>query len=234
MSLCKLVQHWNGNVVILMAFSSLVALKVVTLTTFSATSDENFIKMMTFLFQWKAISKQHCYGIQKQHWPSTKAILTQHKSDTDPVQKRFRPGTIAILSRYKSDTVFSTVSQRICTGSTGTRYKSGTGIRYWYVYRNGVQDVYRKVPYRYLVPYTTIPNWYHLPSLNSTGTGTDRYRNVYWEAHKSNFVVTWCLWSNGKHELASWHEQCGQRYSVELGPFQILRSVVFLKQSDFL
>ena len=96
MSLCKLVQHWNGNV-ILMAFSSLVALKVVTLTTFSATSDENFIKMMTFLFQWKAISKQHCYGIQKQHWPSTEAILTQHKailtqykSNTDAVQKRYR------------------------------------------------------------------------------------------------------------------------------------------------
>ena len=50
-SLCKLVQHLNGNVVILMAFSSLVALKVVKVTTFSATSDENFIKMMTFLFQ---------------------------------------------------------------------------------------------------------------------------------------------------------------------------------------
>ena len=180
MSLCKLVQHWNGNVVILMAFSSLVALKVVTLTTFSATSDENFIKMMTFLFHWKAISKQHCYGIQKQHRPSTKAILTQHKSDTDPVQKRYRPGTKAILTRYKSDTGFSTVTQRVCTGSTGTRYKSGTGIRYRYVYRNGVQDVYRKVPYRYLVPYSTIPNRYHLPPLNSTGTGTDRYRNVYW------------------------------------------------------
>ena len=57
-------------------------------------------------FCFSAISKQHCYGIQKQHWPSTKAILTQHKSDTDPVQKRFRPGTIAILSRYKSDTVW--------------------------------------------------------------------------------------------------------------------------------
>ena len=181
MSLCKLVQHWNGNVVFLMAFSSLVALKVVTLTTFSATSDENFIKMMTFLFQWKAISKQHCYGIQKQHWPSTKAILTQHKSDTGPVQKQYWPGTKAI----PFDTVFSTVTQRVCTGSTGTRYKSGTGIRYRYVYRNGVQDVYRKVPYRYLVPYTTIPNRYHLPPLNSTGTGTDRYPNVYCGSHRN-------------------------------------------------
>ena len=41
--------HWN--VIILMKFSSLVALKVVKVTTFSATSDENAIKMTTFPFQ---------------------------------------------------------------------------------------------------------------------------------------------------------------------------------------
>ena len=123
--------------------------------------------------------------VQKRYWPSTKAILTQYKSDTGPVQKQYWPGTKAI----PFDTVFSTVTQRVCTGSTGTRYKSGTGIRYRYVYRNGVQDVYRKVPYRYLVPYTTIPNRYHLPPLNSTGTGTDRYRNVYWDATQG-----WARW----------------------------------------
>ena len=39
--------HWNGNVVILMKFSSLAALEVVILTTSSAASEENFIKMMT-------------------------------------------------------------------------------------------------------------------------------------------------------------------------------------------
>ena len=44
--------HWNGNVVILMKFSSLAALKVVILTTFSAASDEDFIKTTTFSFQW--------------------------------------------------------------------------------------------------------------------------------------------------------------------------------------
>ena len=44
---CK---HWNGNV-ILMKFPSLAALKVVKVTTFSAASDENFIKI-TFPFQW--------------------------------------------------------------------------------------------------------------------------------------------------------------------------------------
>ena len=45
-------QHWNRNAIILMKFSSLFALKVVEMTTFSATSDENAIKMPTFPFQW--------------------------------------------------------------------------------------------------------------------------------------------------------------------------------------
>ena len=48
----KTVEHWNGNVFILMKFSSLAALKVVKMTTSSAASDENFIKMTTFSFQW--------------------------------------------------------------------------------------------------------------------------------------------------------------------------------------
>ena len=43
--------HWNENVVILTKFSSLAALEVVILTTFSAANDENFIKMKTFPFQ---------------------------------------------------------------------------------------------------------------------------------------------------------------------------------------
>ena len=42
---------WNENVVILTKFSSLAALEVVILTTFSAASDEIFIKMKTFPFQ---------------------------------------------------------------------------------------------------------------------------------------------------------------------------------------
>ena len=45
------VPHWNENVVVLMKSSSLAALKVVKMTTFSAASDENFIKMTTFPFQ---------------------------------------------------------------------------------------------------------------------------------------------------------------------------------------
>ena len=48
--------HWNGNVFILMKFSSLAALKVVKMTTSSAASDENFIKMTTFSFQWSSIA----------------------------------------------------------------------------------------------------------------------------------------------------------------------------------
>ena len=43
--------HWNINVVILMKFSSLAALKVVILTTFNAASGENFVETTTFLFQ---------------------------------------------------------------------------------------------------------------------------------------------------------------------------------------
>ena len=121
--------------------------------------------------------KNNIDPVQKRYWPSTKAILTQYKSDTDPAQKWYWTGTKAI----PFDTVLSIVAQHVCTGSTRTRYKSGTGIRYWNVYRNGVQNVYRKVPYQYLVPYTTIPNRYHLPPLNSAGMGTDRYRNFYWD-----------------------------------------------------
>ena len=44
--------HRNGNVIILTKFSSLAALKVVKMTTSSAASDENFVKMTTFSFQW--------------------------------------------------------------------------------------------------------------------------------------------------------------------------------------
>ena len=44
--------HWNENVIILTKFSSLTALEVVILTTSSAISDENVIKMTTSPFQW--------------------------------------------------------------------------------------------------------------------------------------------------------------------------------------
>ena len=40
--------HWNKQVAILTKFSSLTVLEVVILTTSSAVSDENFIKMITF------------------------------------------------------------------------------------------------------------------------------------------------------------------------------------------
>ena len=44
-------QHQSENV-ILTTFSSLAALELLTMTTSSAISDENFIKMKTFPFQW--------------------------------------------------------------------------------------------------------------------------------------------------------------------------------------
>ena len=51
-ALCLLQQHWNENVVILTKFSSLAAPEVVKMTTSSAASDENVIKITTFPFQW--------------------------------------------------------------------------------------------------------------------------------------------------------------------------------------
>ena len=43
-------QQWNEIVVILMKFASLSALEVVKMTTPSAVSDENVVKMTTFSF----------------------------------------------------------------------------------------------------------------------------------------------------------------------------------------
>ena len=60
--------NWNENVIILMKFSSLTALEVVILTTSSAVSDENFIKMLTSPLQcicpmwnrgWVGLVKSH-------------------------------------------------------------------------------------------------------------------------------------------------------------------------------
>ena len=47
--------HWNGNIVMLMGFSSSAALEVAKMTTSSAAGDENFIKMITFPCQWVKI-----------------------------------------------------------------------------------------------------------------------------------------------------------------------------------
>ena len=54
-SLLQFQWHRNGNVIILMKFSSLAAPKVVKMTTFSAASDENFVKMTTFPFRCEVI-----------------------------------------------------------------------------------------------------------------------------------------------------------------------------------
>ena len=48
--------QWNGNVVILMTFSSMAALKIVILKTFRAAFDENIVKMATSSFQCTIIS----------------------------------------------------------------------------------------------------------------------------------------------------------------------------------
>ena len=58
--------HWNENVFILMKCSSLAALEVIKMTTSSAASDENFVKMTTFSFQgyctpvrWRQLGMWH-------------------------------------------------------------------------------------------------------------------------------------------------------------------------------
>ena len=43
--------NWNGNVIILIKFSSLATPKVVRMTTFGAAIDENFVKMTAFPIQ---------------------------------------------------------------------------------------------------------------------------------------------------------------------------------------
>ena len=44
--------HWNGNIFILIIFLSMAALEVDKLTTFRTASDQNFVKILTFSFQW--------------------------------------------------------------------------------------------------------------------------------------------------------------------------------------
>ena len=56
--------HWNGKVFILMKCSSLAALEVVKMTTSSAASDENFVKMTTFLFQCTAMCSTVCLSAE--------------------------------------------------------------------------------------------------------------------------------------------------------------------------
>ena len=43
--------NWDGNVVILLKFSSFAALEFVILTTSGAVIDKNITKLRTFLFQ---------------------------------------------------------------------------------------------------------------------------------------------------------------------------------------
>ena len=62
--------HWNENVVILTKFSSLVAVEVVILTTSSAASDESFVKMTTFSFQWYSLQRV-CGGHTATLFPHT-------------------------------------------------------------------------------------------------------------------------------------------------------------------
>ena len=70
--------HWTRNVVILKKFSSLAAPEVVILTTSGAASDENFVKTMTFCFQYIYLLfwKQFCiWRVTKAPWSVTSCIM---------------------------------------------------------------------------------------------------------------------------------------------------------------
>ena len=58
-AIAQMAVHWNGNVVILIKFSSQAELKVVKMTASSAASDENFVKITTFLFLCGAILEDY-------------------------------------------------------------------------------------------------------------------------------------------------------------------------------
>ena len=67
--------HWNENVVILTKFSSLAAPKVVILTTFGTASDEDFVKMKTFPFQWCVFNAEMLEMWESHNWSNS--ALTQ-------------------------------------------------------------------------------------------------------------------------------------------------------------
>ena len=79
-------EHWNENVIILMKFSSLAAPKVVKMTTFSAASDENFVKMMTFPFQWRFIIDHTAAELQET--PATSASRASYEKNNIVLQRK--------------------------------------------------------------------------------------------------------------------------------------------------
>ena len=80
----KLEHHWNGKVFILMKCSSLAALEVVKMTTSSAASDENFVKMTTFLFQWCWWNQMSTWTAFRSHIRDKRITRSSHLYDGVP------------------------------------------------------------------------------------------------------------------------------------------------------
>ena len=89
--------NWNKSAVILTKFSSLAALEVVILTTSSAASDEIFIKMKTFLFQWYNISQDIVTGWET----SARPLANASENLAGPVENR--PGRVEFCIGYTRD-----------------------------------------------------------------------------------------------------------------------------------
>ena len=69
--------HSKENVLILTKISSLAALEVVILTTSSAASDENFVKMKTFPFQ--------CFPVRYFHYKDDLILIMHGNSPTGKI-----------------------------------------------------------------------------------------------------------------------------------------------------
>ena len=134
--------------------------------------------------------------MQKRYWPGTKAIMTQCKSDTDPVQKRYWPGTKAI----PFDTVLVplhnvpvpsvpepvTIPVLLCGTGTCTGMVCKTCIE-----RYRIGTLYRIQRYRTGTAYHrwTVPERVPIDTGLFTGMSTPGFQ---WLC--AGFVVMWLVW----------------------------------------
>ena len=123
------IMPWNENVIILMKFSSLAALKVVMMTTFSAASDENFVNFQCSQW-WKFHQNDRKLFVSVYHM--------QHSQDKDRTSVRFSTDKRFNISplhvsyevpvREKIDTMTSSNGNIFCL--TGHLCREFTGHRW--------------------------------------------------------------------------------------------------------
>ena len=94
--------HWNGNIFILMTFSSLAPLEVVKMTTSSAASDENYVKMTIFSFQCCCYWQYRRFSLWKSPVPpvTTKSLFTYSAPQNSHFKTISKWYTIEICENY--------------------------------------------------------------------------------------------------------------------------------------